>query len=288
MGFLLIILNNAAHQVEGMLTRRYGNKHGAGGMFFNAVVCLFSMLFFVLTDRDGFYFPGALWIYGGISCLCFATGFYGMYRALQLGSYVISRLISSFSGVLVIFYGLFYLGEDANLFQYISIVLVFLSLFIMNYEKPRKGEEKEKFSLKWLAWVLASLVANAFIAILQREQQIKFDNQCDNEFMILSLGGAFLALLLIGLAKERDQIGSVVKYGTLYGAGAGLMNGAANLVGLWTYYYIPISAASPIRTGVGTVMSFLVSWLIYREKFSKQKLVGVFLGLVAVVISQIG
>lgn len=287
MGFLLIILNNAAHQVEGMLTRRYGVRYGAGGMFFNAVTCLFSMIFFVLTDRNGFYFPGELFLYGGISCICFAVGFYGMYRALQLGSYVISRLISSFSGVLVIFYGLFYLHEPANLFQYISIVLVFVSLFVMNYQKPAPGETG-KFSLKWLLWVLGSLLANALIAILQRQQQIRFDNRCDNEFMILSLGGAFLALFLIGMAKEREQLRTVVKFGGLYGAGAGLMNGAANLVGLWTYHYIPISAASPIRTGVGIVMSFLVSWLLYKERFSRKKLVGVALGLVAVVISQIG
>ena len=53
MGFLFICLNQAAHQVEGMLVRRYGRKHGAGGMFFNAIICLFSMFFFVITDRDG-------------------------------------------------------------------------------------------------------------------------------------------------------------------------------------------------------------------------------------------
>ena len=60
MGYLLILINQAAHQVEGMLVRRYGKKHGAGGLFFNAIICLFAMFFFVLTDKGGFYFPKEL------------------------------------------------------------------------------------------------------------------------------------------------------------------------------------------------------------------------------------
>ena len=289
MGYLLILLNQAAHQVEGMLVRRYGKKHGAGGLFFNAIICLFAMLFFVLTDKGGFYFPKELWLYGFVSCLMFAAGFYSMYLALQLGSYAISRLISSFSGVFAIVYGLVFLKEPAGVMTYIAFILVFASVFLMNYKTGGKEKEEEKgFSVKWLICVLVALVSNGMIAVLSRMQQLRFENACDNEFMMLSLGGAFAALMLIGLVTERGKLKQILKYGMLYGGIAGLMNGAANLVNLATYLFLPISVVTPIRTGLGIVTNFVISVLVYKEKFTRRQLVSAVIGVLALVLLKLG
>lgn len=289
MGYLLILLNQAAHQVEGMLVRRYGKKHGSGGLFFNAIICLFAMIFFVLTDKGGFYFPKELWGYGLVSCLMFAAGFYSMYLALQLGSYAISRLISSFSGVFAIVYGLVFLKESASVTTYIAFVLVFASVFLMNYRPAGKENAEEKaFSMKWLICVLVALVSNGMIAVLSRMQQLRFENACDNEFMMLSLGGAFAALMLIGLVTERGKLKQIIKYGTLYGGIAGLMNGAANLVNLATYMFLPISVVTPIRTGLGIVMNFVISVLAYKEKFTRRQLVSAVIGVLALMLLTLG
>ena len=289
MGYLLILINQAAHQVEGMLVRRYGKKHGAGGLFFNAIICLFAMLFFVLTDKGGFYFPKELWLYGFVSCLMFAAGFYSMYLALQLGSYAISRLISSFSGVFAIVYGLVFLKEPAGVMTYIAFILVFASVFLMNYKTGGKEKEEEKgFSVKWLISVLVALVSNGMIAVLSRMQQLRFENACDNEFMMLSLGGAFAALMLIGLVTERGKLKQILKYGMLYGGIAGLMNGAANLVNLATYLFLPISVVTPIRTGLGIVTNFVISVFVYKEKFTRRQLVSAVIGVLALVLLKLG
>ena len=289
MGYLLILINQAAHQVEGMLVRRYGKKHGAGGLFFNAIICLFAMIFFVLTDKGGFYFPKELWLYGFVSCLMFAAGFYSMYLALQLGSYAISRLISSFSGVFAIVYGLVFLKEPAGVMTYIAFILVFASVFLMNYKTGGKEDGEEKgFSVKWLICVLVALVSNGMIAVLSRMQQLRFENACDNEFMMLSLGGAFAALMLIGLVTERGKLKQILKYGMLYGGIAGLMNGAANLVNLATYLFLPISVVTPIRTGLGIVTNFVISVLVYKEKFTRRQLVSAVIGVLALVLLKLG
>ena len=41
-----------AHQAEAMTVKRYGDKHGKGGMFFNAILCLFAVVFFLISDKD--------------------------------------------------------------------------------------------------------------------------------------------------------------------------------------------------------------------------------------------
>ena len=285
MGAFLVSLDMFLQQGEGMIVRRYGKKHGDGGMFFNSIICLFSLIFFILTDKNGLVFPKKLFLYGLISCIMFAIGFYAMYVALQYGSYVSTKLISSFSGVISIVYGITFLKEPAGFNTYLGIILVFFSVFLMRYKKKSERDKNDKgFSLKWLLYVLASAISNGFISVISRMQQIRFENSYDNEFMILSFGGVFIALFILGIIKERENFRYIAKYGTLYGIGAGFFNGSKNLVNLAIYLYIPISVATPVKTGLGFILNFIISVFLYKEKFTKQQLISVLLGIVALIL----
>jgi multidrug transporter EmrE-like cation transporter len=93
-------------------------------------------------------------------------------------------------------------------------------------------------------------------------------------------------LVLLGFILERDNFGKIVKKGTLYGAGAGLMNGAMNFLNLVVYIFIPISMATSVRTGLGIIASFLVSVVIYREKFTLMQALSAAMGIAAVLLLQ--
>lgn len=281
MGILLLVIGALLHQGESMVVRRYGRKH-QGGMLFNAIICFFSMIFFFLTDKGGLCFPKEIFGYGLASCIMFAAGFYSMFLALQWGSFVATKLIASFSGVISICYGIVFLKEPAGVFTYIGIVLMFLSVFLMNVKEEES--EKKSISFKWLVCVLVTAVSNGFIAVISRMQQIHFQQAYDNEFMILSFGGSCILLTLLALICQRGSLKEIVRYGTLYGALTGAFNGSNNLVNLITYLYIPISVATPAKTGLGCVFSFLVSVLVYREKFTKRQLVSVLIGILALVL----
>lgn len=289
MGYLLLILKAFSHQAETMIVRRYGQKHQVGGMFFNAVICLFSLVFFMATDKGGFYFPKALWTYGLISCAMFASGFYFMYAALKIGSFALTKLLSSFSGVITISYGIVILREHANWLTYVALALIFTSVFLMNFGKRDKSSEENKkaFSLKWLIYVVIVFVANGLIGVLQKEQQLAFGGRCDNEFMIISLAGAFLALMIFGLFLERERLGYIIKHGTLYGMGAGLLNGASNFTGILMFLYLPVSLSTPLVTGIGIILSFAISVLIYKESFNKMQIASALVGMVALVLLNI-
>ena len=283
MGILLLLLNQLVYQGYGVVTRHYSRKHGSGGLFFNAIVCLFSMIFFMITDKGGFCFTRELFLYGFISVVLFVAGFYSMFVALQTGSYAVSILLSSFSGVIAIVYGIVFLDEPAGIGTYIGIFLSFVSVILMNSVK--KGSDESKgFSLKWLICVMISLVANGFIAVLSRMQQLRFDNKCDNEFMIISLGGAFLLLFVYGFIKERNNILPVMKHGLFYGACSGMLNGIMNFVQLMVYMYIPISVATSIKTGLTTACSFALSLIAYKEKFNIMQIIGAVAGVVALLL----
>ena len=281
MGILLLLANVFLQQGETMIVRRYGRKY-RGGMLFNSIICLFAVVFFLLTDKGGLCFPKEIFWYGAVSCIMFATGFYSMHLAMQWGSYVASKMIASFSGVISIIYGIFFLKEPADLLTYIAIALIFLSIVLMNGKKDENGEKG--FSVKWLIAVLITAVSNGFIAVISRMQQIHFSQAYDNEFMVLSFGGSFVLLAILALICQRDSLREIAKYGTAYGALAGMFNGAKNLATLVLYLYIPISVATPLRTGADMVLSFMVSVILYREKFTKRQLASVIVGMVALVL----
>ena len=154
--------------------------------------------FIILTDKDGFNFPMTLLIYAMLSCLAYAGGFYFMYLALRLGSYANTKLVSSLSGIVIVLYGIVFLNEGSSILTWIAVFLVFFSVFLMNYS----GAGNEKINLKWLFFALMTVVTSCVLGISKREQQIRFNGEFDNEFMIISLFGAFVFLFVLGLVKS--------------------------------------------------------------------------------------
>lgn len=285
-GMLLILLGLMAHQFETMIVKHYGKKYGKGGMFFNAIICLFAMIYFIVTDKGGFQFPKGIWLYGILNSFMYATGFYTGYVAYKTGSFGLTKLFTSFGVIISTFYGIIFLKEPTTIFTYISLAMILVSLFLMNYQKQDDGE-KQKISFVWLICILLVVLSNSAIAIIGRMQFGVFGDAFKNEFLIISLAGAALSLFVFGLILERDSFKSTIKHGLLYGGAAGIFNGVNNLLILVTYNYLDISFTSPVKSGLGIVISMLFSILFYKEKFSKRQMLSAAIGIVAVVLMNI-
>ena len=212
--------------------------------------------------------------------------FYFAYVAFRIGPFGLTRLISSFSLMFAIFYGIFFLNEPTTAITYIGIALVVCAMVLMNYKGKGATAKKEEngVSLKWFLCLMISVFANGFIAILTKMQQIKFDGACDNEFQMISVGGSFLILAIIGIISERKNLRAVIKTGAIWGGLAGLLNGAKNAAVIAVYLFLPLSTVSPLKTGLALIGAFLVSLVFYKEKYTLSQKIGVILGVAAVVL----
>ena len=296
LGYLLILVFTVLNLGESMLVKAYAKRFGVGGMLMNAVISLFAALFFLGSDfispeTRGLYVPLEMLPLALLNCCLFASGFYFTFLAFKIGPYGLTRLIASFSLLFSIFYGILFLHEETTALTYIGIAMIFSAMFMLNYNPRAKREgngatvqEENGVSLKWLVFLLISVFSNGFITILTKLQQIRFENTCSNEFQIISIGGSFVLLSVLGLIIDRDKLSSVAKNGLLYGLGAGICNGAKNFVALAIYLCLPLSTVSPVKTGVGMISAFLVAVLFYKEKYSTPQKLGVLLGAVAVVL----
>ena len=283
-GMLLVLVSLTVHQFEAMIVKHYGKKYGKGGMLFNAFICLFSMIYFIITDKGGLQFTPKLWAYGLVNSTMYALGFYTAYAAYKTGSFGLTRLLSSFGVIIPTFYGIVFLKEPTTVFTYIALVLILISLFLMNYQKRDENTPKEKISVKWVVFVILTVLSNAVITIIGRMQVDAFDDKYKNEFLMISLAGATVALFILGIILERDSFKQTIKHGFLYGAGAGIFNGINNLLILITYTYLPLSLTSPVKSGLGIVISFVMSLVIYKEKFTRRQLISACIGVIAVVL----
>lgn len=285
--YLLILVRSGVGLFEGIFIKRYNAKHGKGGFLFTAIVALFSMAFFVFKDlvlTDGaITITPELLPYALLSAAFYASASFLTFIALSCGSFTLSILILSYSGIFTISYGIFVLGERLSVCAYIGLALVLVSLFLTR-DKATKTEKEKKLSLKWLITIGISFVGNGMIGILMRAQQIKFNATLDNEFMIVTLAVSALILLIIGLAKDSRDLGYLLKHGGLYALLGGVANGATNALSLIINTMIAVSLSSSLGAGTKIVLSFLVSLVLFHEKFSKRQIVGVSLGMVSLVL----
>lgn len=283
LGYLLILLWLVFNIGEGVVVKHYAKNHSSGGMLMNGVICFFACIFFLLTDKDGFSMPLALLPYGLASMLCYASGFYSMFLAYKYGSFGLTGLITKFSLFFPVIYGIIFLEEQTSVFTYVGFLVLIISTVIIT---PRKKEDdlKRSFSVKWLIALIVTVVSNGFISILTKMQQIRFDNAVSNEFLVLSLGGATLFLVTFGLVNERHSLKEFMKSGIGYGAAAGFCNGAKNLITVFIYLLLPISIVTPIKSSVGTVATFVIATLLYKEKYTGKQKIGVALGALAAVL----
>lgn len=283
MGYLLIVVFTLLNLGESIAVRTYAKRHGSGGMLMNAIVALFAALFFLVTDTDGFYAPIEMIPLALINSCLFGAGFYFTFISYRIGPFGLTRLLSGFSLLFSIFYGIFSLGEKPNALTYIGIVAIFASMVLINYKK--KGDDDEKgVSLKWFICIMTSVIANGFIAILTRMQQIRFNDACSNEFQFISIGGSFLILAILGVIIDRDKLPYILKHGSLYGLVGGVFNGAKNFLTLIIYTLLPLSILSPMKTGLNMIATFAMALLYYKEKYTRRQMIGVGLGVAAIIL----
>ena len=280
---ILMILCTLLGQAEGVLIKKYNEKHSAGGFVFISLVSFFGLIVVVVKDLisgGGIVFVPGMFGYGIASGLFYAAASILTFVALGCGPYALSKLILGYSLVFSIGYGLFVLHEPANVFTYIALGLILVSVFL---SRPPKKDDK-KVRMKWIVCVSLSVIGARMFAILKKAQQLDFDGIYDNEFMILTYSVSFVLLMGIGIIMEKKRTGEIFSRCLPYTFVAGLSNALNNLLGFVVLTLLPISISSPVGSAVGKIVNFIVAILVFREKYLPRQLVALLLGLIAAVI----
>lgn len=283
MHILLLFISTVTSLAEGTFIKKYNSKHSKGGFFFTGLVSLFSMTFFILTDTDGLTFSADVIVYGIIAGILYCTASLLTYIALGCGSFAMSMLLLSYSGIFSIGYGLLFLGDKVGIFTYIGIALMLVSLFLFR-GKGSDDKSSTVLSPKWLICISLSVVGSGMYNVVQKMQQIRFNNSRTNEFMVIALSFSAIVLLTVGIIKDGKDAKYILKYGGPWSIGAGLSNGATNMISLIVNTMLPFTIVSPLRSGMKMLLSFILSVTLFKEKLLKRQIIGVVVGTLAIIL----
>ena len=270
---------------EGLVVKKHGSKY-SGGFVFTGIVSLFSVAFFLIKDllTDGvFTFKPEILMFSILGGFLYGMASVLTYEAFSKGSYALSNLILSYALVFKILYGLIVQKEteQSSAFTYIGFAVLALSIYLI---KGRGQGEKKPVTVYWLVCIILSFVGSGMYGVVQRIQQKVFSAQYDNEFMVMALGFSAVALIAIGLIKEKNGLKPLYAKGNLYAVGAGAFNGLTNMTSLIINTMFLISRSSVIITGTKLLLVFLISVIFYREKFTKTQILGAVMGAAAVIL----
>ncbi len=290
MGVLLVLAQNVVHSFESISTRTCSKRHGNGGLAYNAIICFFAFCVALITGiTEGLNFPPEIWIFGLISGVFYLGGFYYAFKAFQTGPFTIIKLISAFGMLAGIFYGIIVRNEKITLILISGIVLIFVAIFLTNSDN--KKNDKKSSSRFWLIYTLLFMLCNAGIAVLSLMQQDRFYvlseaggkvPTCNTEFLIISYAFAFTSLMTISLVKNFAATGIILKKCFPYGVITGGFNALHNLLSLEANRYIEQTIKAPLSTGISLAIGFVIGFIVFKERFSKKQILGLFVGTAAI------
>lgn len=282
MNALLLISIILGITMQDVTKKIYNKKSTAPGVyFFVSLSAVAAAIFFVCSSGSlNFNFP--IVPYSIAFSVAYTVSVVGSVIALSCGPLSLTSLIVSFSLMLPTLYGLIFLKDPISIGLFPGLVLLVVSLILIN-----KREKGVRINVKWVISVIFAFLGNGFCTIFQKMQQVRFDGNFKNEFMIIALAVTTLATLSMSLLKERGDIKKQTLPCYLLGIACGVMNGASNLLVMILSGLMPVSLMFPIISAGGIVVTFIISTVIYKEKLSRLQLVGFFLGTASVVLLNI-
>lgn len=285
MGVLKIIICTFACTIQNVFSKEYGKRTGKGELTFSLMSSFFALVFFLIS-ADKLVINWEILKYAVFFAFSYATATFTMVMAMKLGNLSLTSLFFSYSLIIPTLNGLIFLGDKVNLFKYIGISALLISIFLVR-NKSEKTENEKKIGFKWLICVIIGFVANGMCSVIQNGQKIHFDGKYDNEFMIISLFIVVLIFMVAVAIKERKEFSECAKSGIFIGALNGIANGATNLLVMVALAFVPSSVFFPLISAGGIVLTFVFSLFLYKEKFIPRQIVGLLFGIVALVFLNI-
>lgn len=277
MNAVLIILVILGMSTQGLTRKGFSLKHNAPFLFSFMSVGI-AMLFFIVSAGKNFVFSWDYIPYAIIFALGYGSATVFGFFAITHGSLGLTSLVTSYSLIIPTIYGILFLDEKPSFMLYIGLVLLFTSIFLINFVK---GEKKP--TVKWLIFVTLALVGNGICTTAQKVQQMEQNKAYKNEFMAIALFLVTIVCLIFAIIYHKKDFKPVfTKPIIILPIICGVANAVVNYL-VMVLSRLPASLLFPVISAGGIILTGIISLTIYRERFTKQQILGMILGIASVV-----
>ncbi len=210
-----------------------------------------------------------------------ATAFAGVFilKAYSCGPMSFTILIITSSMILPAFSGAVIWNEELSPFAVIGTLLMIAAAYFT------AAKDGGGASLKWLGYTMAAFLMQGSIGIMQKVQQNSAHAAESTPFLTVAfLVSALICFVFSRITTQKDESASAKKGNLLPAAICGAAIAFLNVVNLYLSGVLPSAVMFPVQNGGTTVLSVLCAIVIFREPLNKRKVIGLAIGMVALVL----
>lgn len=210
---------------------------------------------------------------------CFSAALLGQVRAIMSGPLSLTALFVNFALLLPTLYGVVFLKEDLSFLRVAGLGMLCMSIPLIN-----KTEKDKVANKQWLFYAVLAMVGNGGCQIVQKAHQIYVPGDYSLSFQFLAMLEISIIFGCYILWRKPKATKMVLKNGSVAIALTAIANIATNLIVLTLAVTIPASILYPSISAGGIILTFIVSFIFYKERYTVLQYVGYFLGLASVIL----
>jgi drug/metabolite transporter (DMT)-like permease len=288
MTYFFIVLTVLLFTIQNVCIKLFNRsfmKNLASYFLFNAIYFGIVVLIMAAADIRPVHVHAPTVILGVLFGIVFMVAFLLYMKAMENGPLSYTYLIFSFGLLLPIVFGIFIWKEKMGALQLAGLFLLLLTFCLAC--KSSAGP-RQKVNLKWLILSIGSLISNGILMALTKEQQILLPGREIKEFLIIAFGSGCLLSLLLFLRQRVVKKETVAhlkdKRFALISASVGAVTAGGNFLSIYLCSKIPAVVQFPTVNGGVVLLSLMVTFAIFKERLNRAGVIGLFIGLCALVL----
>ena len=261
-------------------TTKFFTKHSDNSYVFNALKALFALILMLLINARNMSFDKTTALYALCYGASLCISMYCGYKALLLGPLSLTSLISAFSVIIPILYGIICFGEAITTYKIMGICFLILAIILINIKKSNQSGNKA--NIKWAIFIAMTFITNGLCSVIQTKHQRIFPGEHTSEFMIVAM--LLCATVYLTVALTRLSIKDIRKTkGKRYGIMSGASNALANYITLKLAGMENASIMFPIISAGTIFTTVLCGTVIFKEHLKSNHVVAIICGIAAIV-----
>lgn len=282
---LLRIVQSTFNKKSSVYTDNLENKLRFG-VFFESMAAVFSLLYLLFTGTDGNVLKTV--VCAVITGIGFLAELMTALAALRQAPLLLCTMCSFGGGiVLPSVMSIFFFDEPMSLFQWVGVVLFFVSAWLVSPKENEKSKASYNIA-KALPILITNFLINGFISLVGKYYAVRVENGNAPMYSCFSyataalmFGAVLLVLSLKNSAKEKEVLPKKA-YG--YGVALGLTCATIVCVSTVLSRIIPIVVLSTIPNIICIIGCLFVGRWLFKEKITLTGILGAVVGIAATVL----
>ncbi|WP_128659429.1 DMT family transporter [Paenibacillus sp. 598K] len=285
MNYVLVFLTMMSVGIQYVIAGLYARKGSTPSPFvFMLFISLTVIAFYSAYNRFQFSFSKELMGYSLAFGFCFGMAFLFQVLAIQRGGVTLTSLLLSYSLILPTLFGIFVYKDSVTVTFLAGLCLVLLSLFLINYKKRGRADNRANVQTGWLLLALSAFLGNGMCSIIQTSLQKNLAGQYKAEFMISSMAVTIVICVIVLSLRKAYRSFSLRSEG-MYGVLCGAFIACTNLlVMLLLVSNLPVSLIFTLISAGSVITTYIASRFIFREKLNTMQNIGLSIGLLSIVL----